>query len=75
MEFLANLDEPTLNLLHKCTTQLSTALRTFSKLVVSLQKPGDKKSTPRTPEITCPVLKETAKIREKGQLVDWVFSK
>ena len=75
MEFLANLDEPTLHLLHKCTTQLSTALRTFSKLVLSLQKTGDKKSTPRTPEITCPVLKETAKIREKGQLVQWIFSK
>ena len=42
MEFVASLDDKTLDRLHKFSTQMSTALRTFSKLVISLKKNGTK---------------------------------
>lgn len=44
MEILNSLDPTTLDRLQKFSAQLSTAMRTFSKLVVSLQKFGTKSS-------------------------------
>ena len=65
MELLAHLDDKTLDRLHKFSTQMSTALRTFSKLVISLKKIGTK--SPRNG------LDHTS---DSGKtLVNWIFSK
>ena len=67
MEFLNNLDEETLDRIAKCACQFSTALRTFSKVVVSLKKSGTK-----SPEIS---ESETSVVTNNHeQLVDWLFS-
>ena len=63
MEFLQNLDEEMLDRIAKCACQFSTALRTFSKVVVSLKKTGTKKPQTERELVT----------DNHEQLVDWLF--
>jgi len=68
MDFLASLDENTLDRLQKFSAQMSTAMRTFSKLIVSLKKIGTKSSDYALDH-------DSYSDTEPETLVDWIFSK